>query len=95
MLFYGYISKIARVLPLLKDLEEENIELLCRFVVKPHLSIYQIYKEFEKEGRKIAYKNVHKKVQRLIDIKLIERVIDTSNFEESELKRGAKYYKTL
>ena len=93
MLFYGYMSRIACVLPLLEDLKEENIKLLCLFVIKPHLSIYQVYKIFEEEGKKIAYKNVHKKVQRLIDLKLIERVTDTSNFKERELDRGAKYYK--
>src|SRR5689334_17325 len=93
MLFYGYMSRIARFLPLLKIISEENIELLCLFVVKPHLSIYQVYKTFEQQGRKIAYKNVHKKVQRLIDLKLIERITDASNFNERELDRGAKYYK--
>ena len=93
MLLYGYILRIARVLSQLENLNEENIDLLCLFVVKSRMSIYQVYKIFEKEGKKIAYKNVHKKVQRLIDLKLIERVTDTSNFEERDLARGAKYYK--
>ena len=70
------------------------MNLLSLFVFNSHLSIYQMFKKIEgKDLKKIVYKNVHKKVQKLIKLKLIERVIDSSKFQEIELERGAKYYK--
>ena len=71
-----------------------TLNLLSLFVFNSHLSIYQIFKKIEnKDLKKIAYKNVHKKVQKLIGLKLIERVVDSSKFQEIELEKGAKYYK--
>jgi hypothetical protein len=63
------------------------------FIFNNHLSIYQIHKEFQENGKKIAYKNMHKKVQKLIDFKVIEKETDASKFQKRELERGAKYYK--
>jgi hypothetical protein len=47
----------------------------------------------EKTGIKIAYKNAHKKVQKLIDLKLVDRLTDTTTLAKRELERGAKYYR--
>jgi hypothetical protein len=90
----GYIMRIAPVVPQIPKIDKSTLNLLSLFVFNSHLSIYQIFKKIEsKDLKKIAYKNVHKKVQKLIVLKLIERVEDHSKFQEIELEKGAKYYK--
>jgi hypothetical protein len=92
MELYGYILRMEPVVNHISEINTEMQNLLCMFVVNHHLSIYQIYKIFI-ENKKISYKNVHKKVQKLIDLKLIEKVTDISILQKRGLERGAKYYK--
>ncbi len=40
-------------------------------------------------------RNSRFKVQKLIDLKLIQNKIDLSQFDEKELEKGAKYYKVV
>lgn len=93
MLIYGYMMRMAPIVPKLSEISEDMLNLLSLFVFNHHLSIYQIHKIMKEARIKIAYKNAHKKVQRLADLNLIERVADNSKFNARELERGAKYYK--
>ncbi len=88
-----YIEKIRPWIKSIDNIEEEMLDVLSLFVFHNHLSIYQIHKIISKYGRNIAYKNSYRKVQKLIDLKLIEKEIDLSQFDEKELEKGAKYYK--
>lgn len=89
----GYMIRIGRFIPNLSEINEEILDILSLFIFNNHLSIYQIHKEFQENGKKMAYKNTHKKVQKLIDFKVIEKETDASKFQKRELERGAKYYK--
>lgn len=97
MELYGYMLRMARLIPKLSEINKDMIELLSLFVFNQHLSIYQIHKMVNNMMKviliELPYKNTHKKVQRLVKLKLIERVTDTSVLQERELERGAKYYK--
>jgi hypothetical protein len=82
--------------PMILNINEINTEMrdiLSLFVFHQRLSTYQIHKIIEKHARKMVYMNTHKKVQKLIDLKLIEKVTDTSQFAERELEKGAKFYR--
>src|SRR6476620_10411104 len=88
-----YLWKIKHLIQSIDDINEEMIDVLSLFIFHNHLSIYQIHKVIAKHGKKIAYKNSRQKVQKLIDLKLIEKEIDISQFNVKELERGAIYYK--
>jgi hypothetical protein len=77
----------------MKDINNEMLDILSLFIFHQRLSIYQIHKIIEKYARKMAYMNTHKKVQKLIDLELIERETDTAKFSERELEKGAKFYR--
>jgi hypothetical protein len=87
-----FISNIEHLIPSINDLNEEMLDILSLFIFHHHLSIYQIHKIMEEYSRKMTYKNTHKKVVKLIDLKLIEKVIDAPKIKKTELDRGAKYY---
>ena len=85
----GYISAISIYKPIsLGKTEEQFLEEIKKY---GKISVYQLFKNRKKEEDKIsivkqmAYKNVHKRVKRLLDLNLIEEI--KGNFE-----RGAKYY---
>jgi hypothetical protein len=77
----------------INEINTEMLDILSLFIFHQWLSTYQIHKIIEKHARKMVYMNTHKKVQKLIDLKLIEKVTDTSQFTERELEKGAKYYR--
>lgn len=93
MNLYTLIYRYEQLIPFINDINNEMMEVLSLFIFHQRLSIYQIHKIIEKHVRKMAYMNTHKKVQKLIDLKLIEKETDTSKFSERELEKGAKYYK--
>src|SRR6476469_5056752 len=88
-----YLWKIKHLIQSIDDINEEMIDVLSLFIFHNHLSIYQIHKVIAKHGKKIAYKNSRQKVQKLIDLKLIEKEIDISKFQIKELEKGAIYYR--
>ncbi len=89
-----YIHRMMLAVDNISEIDKNTIDLLSLFVFNSHLSIYQIFKIIElKKLKAIAYKNIHKKVKKLIRLNLIERVTDSSNISERELEKGAKYYK--
>ena len=65
------------------DLGRTESMILDCFANKDSQSVYGIFKEL---GKTIAYKDVHKRVKRLLQLKLIEQIDD--HFE-----RGAKHYR--
>ncbi len=87
-----YILKMAPVIPHLSMISKESIILLSLFVFEPYLSVYQIKKKLEGKDNKISYKNTHKKIQRLVELKLVERITDESKLEGKNSKRRQKYY---
>ncbi len=93
MEFYGYMFKIAPLIFKLKEINRDTFSLLSLFIFNGPLSIYQINKIYERMDKKIAYKNTHKKVQKLISLKLVERETDESKLQDKNPDRGAKYYK--
>jgi DNA-binding MarR family transcriptional regulator len=80
------------------ELGRVEFRILDLFATSPPCSAYQIYSIFKEEARQwtgsrsesmmkpLSYKNIHKRVKRLTQLKLIERV-------EGQFERGAKYYK--
>ena len=87
-----FISNMEHLIPSINDINEEMLDILSLFTFHHQLSIYQIHKIIEKHSRKMTYKNTHKKVVKLIDLRLIEKVIDAPKINKTELDRGAKYY---
>jgi hypothetical protein len=90
---YGYMLKMASIISRLSEIDKGTFNLLSIFTFNVHLSIYQINKMSSRFGKKIAYKNTHKKVQKLVKLKLIERENDNSKLKDKDSERGAKYYK--
>ena len=76
-----------------KELGSAEIEILTIFAHSKSQSVYGIFKELERlaktwrRERSSAYKDVHKRVKRLVHLKLIDQI-----FEE-HYERGAKHYK--
>jgi hypothetical protein len=85
----GYISSLSIYKPIsLGKTEQDFLEEIKTY---GEISVYQLFKNrIKKEnkisiGKPMAYKNVHKRVKRLLDLNLIEEV-------EGSFERGAKYY---
>jgi len=85
--------KIDRVVRNLDKITPEMFDTLSLFTFNQYLSIYQIHKMWKDHVKKISYKNMHIKIQKLIEFNLIERETNDSKFKERELERGAKYYR--
>lgn len=68
--------------------------ILYSFVKRKICSTYQCYKDlktaYEQEDKTITYKNVHKRIQKLYESNLIEKVNKKQN---EETKHGAIFYK--
>lgn len=68
------------------DLGPVEIQILIEFIFNKHLSTYSIYKSYKRNlDRPMAYKNVHKRIKRLEQIKMIQQI--DKNFD-----RGAIHY---
>jgi hypothetical protein len=90
---FDYISKLFSSITELRKVDESLMPILSRFVLKKHLSAYQIFKEEKSADDRLIYRSTNKRVKRLLDLDLIERIEDNSQLSEVELKRNAKYYK--
>jgi hypothetical protein len=75
-----------------QELGFAEIEILAIFAHSESQSVYGIFKELKKlakiwhRERSSAYKDVHKRVKRLVHLKLIDQI-------EEHFERGAKHYK--
>ncbi len=79
-----YKSKINEI-----KLSEESLFALCQFSKNPCLSTYQLHNVLINTRYKSEYKNVHKKVQNLHDLGLIEKLPRNLG----NIEHGAIYYK--
>ncbi len=69
------------------------MQILSHFILKKHLSAYQIFKKEKSLNNKLDYSITNKKVKRILDLDLIEKIKDYTQLSEVELKRNAIYYK--
>lgn len=87
----GYILKMASFIPRISKIDESTLDFLSLFVFNKYLSSYDIYKIYSKEeDTKVTYKNIHKKIQRLLVHELIEKTNNYPIYKKSH--RGAIYY---
>jgi len=79
----GYISEIEKCGEFVVG--DKAMEILAYFSESDHMSAYDVFTAINKSGNKIAYKNVHKRVQRLLELNLIKP-------SGKGKKHGAKLY---
>jgi hypothetical protein len=90
MPFHRYTCLASTYRP--SELGRTEIEILSIFAHSKSQSVYSVFKELKRQAeflkmeRFSAYKDVHKRVKRLVHLKLIDQIPE--HFE-----RGAKYYK--
>jgi hypothetical protein len=91
MVHAGYISKYISLIENLYspdlDLGYVSLRILELFAHSKALSVYKIFSEIKSTNLQMAYKNVHKKIQRFKALQLIEE----KEIEGTE--HGAKYYR--
>ena len=68
------------------EIGDAALLILSYFVSRKFSSTYQIYSELKKSRSSMAYKNVHKRIQRLEALKLIQKV------KGQETQHGAIFY---
>lgn len=70
------------------ELGRVELDILDYIANSSSISVYQIYKNLQESTWKksISYKNIHKRVKRLLDLKLIYEI-------EGKFRRGAKPYR--
>ena len=90
MKLYSLLYILEPMILNINGVNTEMLDILSLFIFHQGLSTYQIHKIIEKHGRKMVYMNTHKKVQKLIDLKLIEKVADSSKLTERELEKAQK-----
>ena len=83
----GYISLVGNYCLNNQDIVRLNLNTLELFLQKECNSVYQIYSYLKSTGLKVSYKNVHKKIRKLLLLQLIEEQ------EVYEPKHGAIYYR--
>jgi DNA-binding PadR family transcriptional regulator len=86
-MFYGYLSLIENSYSRDSDLGDVSLAILELFAHSKVLSVYKIFSEIKSTHLQMAYKNVHKKIQRFKALQLIEE----KKTEGTE--HGAKYYR--
>ena len=90
---FDYISKLFSSIAELRKIDDSLMPILSCFILKKHLSAYQIFKEEKSTDDNLIYRSTNKKVKRLLDLDLIERIEDNSQLSEVESKHNAIYYK--
>ncbi|MEJ7641053.1 MAG: hypothetical protein WKF36_02535 [Candidatus Nitrosocosmicus sp.] len=90
---FDYISKLFSSIIELHEIDDSVMQILSYFILKKHLSAYQIFKKEKSLNNKLDYSITNKKVKRLLDLDLIEKIKDYTQLSEVELKRNAIYYK--
>jgi hypothetical protein len=87
MPYSEYTSLVSTYIP--PQLGEREIEILYLFGIENSSSVYDLFKAFERywRGRSgQAYKDIHKRVKRLAQLKLIYEI-------KEHFERGAKHYR--
>lgn len=82
----GYMSELYKSRSWQTELSDSALMLLSLFGENEYTSTYQIYKYLLSIGTIIAYKNVRKKIQRLLSLKLIKERMEPG-------KHGSKYFR--
>lgn len=90
---FDYISKLFSSIIELHEIDDSVMQILSYFILKKHLSAYQIFKKEKSLNSKLDYSITNKKVKRILDLDLIEKIKDNTQLSEVELKRNPKYYK--
>src|ERR1700712_2586418 len=90
-----YIWKLIFFVPNTDKVDKGTTKLLSHFISADHLSVYQIFKAEKLMNGKLHYKSTHQAFQRLVDLKLVERIEpgDDAQLSEKELVRSPRYYK--
>lgn len=85
MRHYEYMSAASTFRP--KDLGWVELSILEKFARNPHMSAYAVFKYYKETPleKPIAYKNIHKRIKRLEELRLIQPL-------EKYFERGAKHY---
>jgi hypothetical protein len=84
---FKYISLIENSYSQNSDLGNVSLHILELFAHNKVLSVYRIFSEIKSTYLQMAYKNVHKKIQRFKALQLIEEK------ETGGTEHGAKYYR--
>jgi hypothetical protein len=90
MVLSGYTWLASTYRP--PELGYRELEILSIFAHRKSESVYGVFKDFKRQAeflkmeRFLSYKDAHKRVKRLVHLKLIDQIPE--HFE-----RGAKYYK--
>jgi hypothetical protein len=74
--YQQYVSEISNFSNRNYNLGPGASKILLQFANHPYISTYQIFSLLKKRGDayKLAYKNVHKRIQKLLSLNLIEKV---------------------
>ncbi|HSF50414.1 MAG TPA: hypothetical protein VLA74_06610 [Nitrososphaeraceae archaeon] len=83
----GYIYHLYELQKKFSEPGEAPKQLLPLFAINKYITTYQCFKELNKQ-KKISYKNVHKRVKKLLELGLIKEV--TNNIPT---KHGSIFYK--
>jgi hypothetical protein len=88
MVLSGYINAIYKFKSSDTEIGPVALNILQQFPTKEYLSAYQVYSNLKGTNLEMAYKNVHKRIQRLIELRLIKAQVQKKN-----VKHGAIYYR--
>ena len=90
---FDYISKLFSSIIELHEIDDRVMQILSHFILNKRLSAYQIFKKEKSLNNELDYSNTNKKVKRLLNLDLIEKIKDNKQFSEVELIRNPIYYK--
>ncbi len=90
---FEYICKLFSSFIDLRGIDDSLMPILSYFILKKHLSAYQIYQKEKSINDKLIYRSTNKKVKRLLDLDLIERIKDNTQLSGVDLTRNPIFYK--
>ncbi len=90
---FEYLFKLLSSIIELHEIDDGVMQILSYFILKQYLSAYQILKKEKSLNNKLDYSITNKKVKRLLDLDLIERIKDNTQISGVDLKRNPIYYK--
>lgn len=94
LLLTTYFRKINTILPYLSTIDRDLIELLTVFLFYPLSNKNELHKLTEARTKNKHHRSFRRRVQKLIDLKLIEKEPYPLKFKKkSQLKRKEVYYK--
>jgi hypothetical protein len=84
---YRYISCIYQSSRQGTRLDERSLDILEQFIWEKYLSAYQIHSKLKSTPRKLAYKNVNKRLKQLLSSDLLEKVeSDSTNSKHNAIQ---------